>query len=69
MNEDGISGFHNVGNARDMPLYTLEHMMGMLYTPPLCKIKEVKGVPFDEHRVNMEEEVEVEEEVILEKQV
>lgn len=70
MNEDRISGFHFVGIARNMPLYTLEHMMeDVVHTSIMQNYGSQRGVPIDEHKVNIEEEVEVEEEVILEKQV
>ncbi|KAI8550874.1 hypothetical protein RHMOL_Rhmol06G0141200 [Rhododendron molle] len=61
MDEDRITGFENVQNARDMPLYTPEHMMeDVVHTSIMEKCESQTGVPIDQHKLNMEEEVQVE---------
>lgn len=61
MDEERITGFENVLNARDMPLYTPEHMMeDVVHTSIMEKCGSHTGVTIDQHKLNMEEEVQVE---------
>ncbi|KAG5524439.1 hypothetical protein RHGRI_031184 [Rhododendron griersonianum] len=69
MDEDRSTGFENVQNARDMPLYTPEHIMDDVVhtsTSIMDKCGSHTGVPIDQHKLNMEEEVQVQEEVVVE---
>ncbi|XP_058202858.1 uncharacterized protein LOC131317316 [Rhododendron vialii] len=64
MDEDRISCFENVENARDMPLYTPEHMMEeVVHTSIMEKCGSQTGVTIDQHK-----EVQLEQEVVVENQ-
>ncbi|KAF7131786.1 hypothetical protein RHSIM_Rhsim09G0056600 [Rhododendron simsii] len=65
MDEDRIFSFENVQNARDMPLYTPEHRMDdVVHTSIMEKCGSQTGVTIDQQKLNMDEEVQVQEEVV-----
>ncbi|KAI8538282.1 hypothetical protein RHMOL_Rhmol09G0090300 [Rhododendron molle] len=69
MDEDTITGFQNVHNASDMPLYTPEHLMDdVVHTSIMGHCGRHAGVPIDQHKLNMDEEVQMQQEVMLEMQ-
>ncbi|KAI8535932.1 hypothetical protein RHMOL_Rhmol10G0214200 [Rhododendron molle] len=69
MDEDTITGFENVHNASDMPLYTPEHMMDdVVHTSIMGNCGSHTGAPIDQHKLNMDEEVKMQQEVVLEMQ-
>ncbi|KAF7135237.1 hypothetical protein RHSIM_Rhsim08G0133000 [Rhododendron simsii] len=65
IDEDSISSFENIQNAHDMPLYTPEHRMDdVVHTSIMDKCGSQMGVAIDQQKLNMEEEVQVQEEVV-----
>ncbi|KAI8568014.1 hypothetical protein RHMOL_Rhmol02G0165600 [Rhododendron molle] len=69
MDEDTITGFENVHNASDKPLYTPEHMMDdVVHTSIMENCGSHTGVPIDQHKLNIDEGVQMQQEVVLEMQ-
>ncbi|KAF7129249.1 hypothetical protein RHSIM_Rhsim10G0108400 [Rhododendron simsii] len=66
MDEDRISDFANFQNACDMPLYTPEHRMDDVVHSSMMvgKCGSQTGVAIDQHTLNMDEEVQVQQEVV-----
>ncbi|KAI8555102.1 hypothetical protein RHMOL_Rhmol05G0148300 [Rhododendron molle] len=68
MEEDRITGFQNVQNECDRPLSTPDHLTNdVVHTSRMEKCGSLSGVPFDQHKLNIDIE-QVQQEVVGEMQ-